>query len=223
MAGSATAAWAVLDEAQQAALRLGWEALRTGNIGVGAVVTDPEGRIVGSGRNRLADDEAPAGQLFGTSLAHAEINALATIRFRAHERELVLTTTLQPCLQCSAAIRMAPVTLVRVLGPDPLWDGCDDLTSLNPWVARRPPIPVERLPVGGVAAFSTLMARCSPFFAPAVGDALREAGEGPLLDLADRLRAGGEVEALAALPVEEALERLWPRLSRACAELGHRT
>lgn len=220
MAGGASAAWTLLDEAQQEALRLGWEAFRTGNIGVGAVVTDPGGRIVGSGRNRLADAEAPAGQVFGTSLAHAEINALATIPFRAHERELVLTTTLQPCLQCSAAIRMAPIALVRVLGPDPLWDGCDDLTSLTPWIARRPPVPVEWLPGGQVSAFSTLMARCSPFFAPAVDEALREAGEGPLLDLADRLRAGRELEVLGTLPVEEALERLWPRLSTACAELG---
>ena len=208
-----------MDEAQQAALHLGWEAFRTGNIGVGAVVTDPAERIVGSGRNRLADDEAPPGQVFGTSLAHAEINALATIRFRVHERELILTTTLQPCLQCSAAIRMAPIALVRVLGPDPLWDGCDDLTSLTPWVARRPPIPVEWLPQGEGAAFSTLMARCSPFLAPAVDEALREVGEGPLLDLADRLRAGGELEVLRDLQVEEALEHLWPRLSSAAAEL----
>ena len=220
MAGGASAAWAVLDEAQQAALRLGWEAFRTGNLGVGAVVTDPNGRVVGTGRNRLGDDEAPPGQVFGTSLAHAEINALATIRFRAHERELVLTTTLQPCLQCSAAIRMAPIALVRVLGPDPLWDGCGDLTSLAPWVARRPPVPVELLPRGEVARFATLMARCSPFFAPAVDEALREAGEGPLLDLADRLRADGEVDVLGALPVEQALERLWPRLSEVCARMG---
>ncbi len=81
MTGSAAARWATLDEAQQAALELGWEAFRTGNIGVGAIITDPGGRIVGRGRNRLADTSAPPGQVFGTSLAHAEINALANLPF----------------------------------------------------------------------------------------------------------------------------------------------
>lgn len=220
MAGGAAAAWAGLDEAAQGALRLGWEAFRTGNIGVGAVVTDLTGRVVSAGRNRLADAEAPAGQVFGSSVAHAEINALAGVGFRVHVRELVLTTTLQPCLQCSAAIRMAPIALVRVLGPDPLWDGCDDLTSLAPWVARRPPVPFEWTPGGEVAAFATLMARCSPFGVPAVDEALREAGEGPLLDLAERLRADGELDVLATTEVEDALERLWPRLAEASAALA---
>lgn len=220
MANGAAAAWAVLDEAQRGALRLGWEAFQTGNIGVGAVVTDVDGRLVSSGRNRLADGEAPTGQVFGTSLAHAEINALANIRFRAHQRELVLTTTLQPCLQCSAAIRMAPIALVRVLGADPLWDGCHDLTSTAPWVARRPPVAVEWPSGDEVAAFATLMARCSPLQVPAVDDALREAGEGPLLDLAGRLRSHGELDVLAAIPVEAALERLWPRLADVCAEMA---
>ncbi|CAA9260225.1 MAG: hypothetical protein AVDCRST_MAG20-2664 [uncultured Acidimicrobiales bacterium] len=215
MASGAAAAWAALDDAQQAALRLGWEAFQTGNIGVGAVVTGPEGQPVSSGRNRLADSDAPRGQVFGTSLAHAEINALANVPFRAYERELVLTTTLQPCLQCSAAIRMAPIALVRVLGPDPLWDGCENLTSLTPWVARRPPTPVEHAPWGELAAFATLMARCSPLSVPAVEEALRAVGEGPLLDLVDRLRTSDELTVLAATPVEVALERLWTRLAGA--------
>jgi len=202
------------------ALQLGWEAFQTGNIGVGAVVTGPDGQVVSTGRNRLADREAPAGQLFGTSVAHAEINALATVPFRVHARELILTTTLQPCLQCSAVIRMAPIALVRVLGADPLWDGCADLTSLNPWVARRNPIPVEGPIVDEVGRFATLMARCSPFLAPAVDQALRELGEGPLLDLVDRLRASGELEVLAELSVEAALERLWPELCAVRAAMG---
>lgn len=220
VASDAAAAWAALDDGQRRALRLGWEALQTGNIGVGAVVTRPDGTLVSSGRNRLADTDAPHGQVFGTSLAHAEINALADVRFRAHERELVLTTTLQPCLQCSAAIRMAPIALVRVLGPDPLWDGCDDLTSLTPWIARRPPVPVEQPQRDELAAFATLMARCSPLSVPAVEEALREAGEGPLLDLVDRLRTGDELAVLAATPIEAALERLWSRLTAASAAMA---
>ena len=111
--------WDALDEIWREAFRQAWEATVTGNIGVGAVVSDDTGRIVAASRNRVTDREAPIGELAGTTLAHAEMNALARLPFRA-PRTLVLTTTLQPCLQCAAAIRMGPIARVRVAGADPL-------------------------------------------------------------------------------------------------------
>jgi hypothetical protein len=64
------------------------------------------------------------------------------------------------------------------------------------------------------------MARCSPLAVPVVEEALRAAGEGPLLDLVDRLRASDEVAVLAAVPVEVALDRLWSRLAGAAAAMA---
>ena len=137
---TAADSWASLDHAWQEAFRQAWEALRGGNIAVGAVITAPDGTVVSASRNRVSDADGPAGQVFGSTIAHAEINALAHVPFRKHERILTLTTTLEPCLQCAAAIRMAPVASVRIAGADRLWDGCGDFTSLNPWVARRPQV-----------------------------------------------------------------------------------
>src|SRR5215218_458238 len=102
------ALWCELDDAWREAFRQAWEALRTGNIAVGACVSRMDGKIVAASRNRVCDTEGPPGETFGSSTAHAELNTLARLRFRA-PRDFVLTSTMQPCLQCHAAIRMAPI------------------------------------------------------------------------------------------------------------------
>jgi tRNA(Arg) A34 adenosine deaminase TadA len=76
------------------------------------------------------DDEGPPGEIFGSALAHAETNVLARSPFGSR-RDMVLTTTLQPCLQCAAAIRLGPVATVRFAGPDRYWDGCHDFGKLS--------------------------------------------------------------------------------------------
>jgi tRNA(Arg) A34 adenosine deaminase TadA len=203
--------WASLDDAWQTAFALAWEAVATGNIGVGAVVSDPSGRIVSASRNRVADSTAPAGEVAGSSLAHAEMNALATLRFRS-PRELTLTTTLQPCLQCSAAIRMSPVAAIRVAGADPLWDGCHDFTALAPWLGRREAVPIEGPRTDEVAVFGTLISRFGLGLIPAVDEALRAAGQGPINDLAAALETDGRLADLTRGSVADAFAQLWPDL-----------
>lgn len=128
--------WRDLDEPWLEAFRQAWEAFRTGNVPVGAVVSTPDGEIVYAARNRLTDSDGPPGEIFGSSLAHAEINVLARLPFRRY-RDLVLTTTLEPCLQCAGAIRLGPVSAVRFAGRDRYRDGCHDFARLSPREARR--------------------------------------------------------------------------------------
>jgi tRNA(Arg) A34 adenosine deaminase TadA len=137
-ASQATAAqvWADLDEPWREAFRQGWEALRTGNIPVGAVASSQDGTIVHAARNRVHDKDGPAGEIFGAALAHAEMNVLARLPFPS-QRNLVLSTTLQPCLQCAAAIRLGPIVTVRFAGPDRYWDGCHDFGRLSPREGQR--------------------------------------------------------------------------------------
>jgi tRNA(Arg) A34 adenosine deaminase TadA len=210
----AVAAWAGLDDVERLALVQAWEALRAGSIGVGAVVTAPDGTVVAASRNRCAEATAPPGEVCGSTVAHAEVNALARVPFRS-ERIFTLTTSLQPCLQCSAVIRQSAVARVRVIGPDPLWDGCHDLTSLNPWVARRAPVPVDGPRYDTVGAFASLLCWAGPWLIPAVVDALRAHGQGPLLDLAAEVTDDGTLAALLPGPVDAALAALWPRLAPA--------
>lgn len=213
-ASQATAAqvWADLDEPWREAFRQGWEALRTGNIPVGAVASSQDGTIVHAARNRVHDKDGPAGEIFGSALAHAEMNVLARLPFRS-KRNLVLSTTLQPCLQCAAAIRLGPIAAVRFAGADRYWDGCHDFARLSPREERRTQPPREGPRQDELGVFGALMSRMGVGLWPRYEEALRELGEGPSVDLARRLAADGELERLAAMEVSQALAYLWPRLT----------
>ena len=170
----------------------------------------PRLRSDSSARNRVNDGEGPPGEIFGSSLAHAETNVLARLPFRGR-RDLVLTTTLQPRLQCAGAIRLGPVATVRFAGPDRYWDGCHDFGRLSAREAHR----TQSARIGPrrdeLGTFATLISRCV-HLPPAYEEALRALGEGPMVDLVHELEGGGEVERLAAMDVIEGLGYLWPRL-----------
>ncbi len=210
----AGAAWAQLDRAWKLAFEGAWEAVRTGNIGVGAVATDPDGAVMAVGRNRVAETEPPLGQLAGTSLAHAEMNVLAQLPFRS-PKNLVLSTTLEPCLQCSAAIRLGPISQIRFAGRDPFWEGCADFTSLGPWLARREPVPREGPLPHRLGWFAVMLARFGPGLTPHVESARRQDGEGPLIDLANQLEHSGRWSKLLELDVAAFLVEVWDHLGEA--------
>src|SRR3954466_13784749 len=94
-----------LDPPMHRAFELAWESFCAGSLGIGAVVTRGS-ELLTTGRNRLAENDPGDDVLAGTSLAHAEMNALAKLRWGADPDGLQLWTTLQPCLQCLGAIRL---------------------------------------------------------------------------------------------------------------------
>ena len=199
--------WSSLDEAWRTAFDQAWEALRAGSIPVGACVSDPEGRIIHASRNRTTESTGPPGEVWGSGLAHAEINVVARVPFRSDE-PLVLTTTLEPCLQCAAAIRLAQIAIVRYAGADPYWGGCHDFTRLSEREARRPQ-PQRVGPRGdAVARFAQLIAYLGPLPNERYMSWMRDAGEGTIIDLAIRLHTAGEINRLAALEVGEAFALL---------------
>lgn len=203
--------WAGLDEPWQEAFGQAWEALRSGNIAVGACASTPDGEIVRSARNRVIDDQGPPGEIFGSALAHAEMNVLARLSFR-RTQDLVLTTTLEPCLQCAAAIRLGPIGTVRFAGPDRYWDGCHEFGKLSAREAQRPQ-PTRTGPRRDeLGTFATLISRFGPTLTPGFEKALRTLGEGPMIDLVREMEDRGEAQYLAAMEVSEALGYLWPRL-----------
>jgi tRNA(adenine34) deaminase len=212
--------WAGLDEPWRVAFGQAWEALRRGSIAVGACASAPGGQIVAAARNRVSESDGPPGEVFGSSLAHAETNVLARLPFR-HPRELVLTTTLQPCLQCAAAIRLGPVAVVRFAGADRYWEGCHDFGRLSAREAAR--TQPERIGPrrDELGVFASVISLLGPALTPRYEKALRGLGETPAVDLARELRAGGGVGRLAAMDVADAFAYLWPQLRELCpAVLG---
>ena len=132
-----------------------WESFVAGSLGIGAVITDASGAIVSAGRNRITESTGPAGHLFGGRLAHAEMDALAGLP-GDNEPDLVLWTTLEPCLLCAGGIVLCEIRDVRYAASDPLWFGAERLSDLNEFLASRWP---ERTgPVdGALATFGALL------------------------------------------------------------------
>ncbi len=124
----------------QRALESAVAAMAAGSLGIGAAIARPDGKVVARGRNRLHEHEPGDDAIAGSSLAHAEINALSKLRFRGHEDDdLTLHTTLQPCLQCLGAIRLAPIRQVVILAPDPLWLGVEQVRTLTGFIGAKWP------------------------------------------------------------------------------------
>ena len=143
----------------------------------------------------------------------------AALPFRRH-RDLVLTTTLQPCLQCAGAIRLGPIGTVRFAGRDRYWDGYHDFGKLSAREAQRTqPARIGPRP-DELGTFATLISRFGPTLTYRFEQALRTLGEGPMIDLVHALEDGGEAERLAAMEVDEALGYLWPRLRELSEVMG---
>lgn len=113
-----------LSEPWREVLLLGWEAYDAGTIPVGAVVADDAGTIVSRGRNRIFDGPH-VGQLSGSRLAHAEVNALAQLPVDGTLEHLALYSLLEPCHLCLGAAYSTRVGAVRYAAPDP-WGGAAD-------------------------------------------------------------------------------------------------
>ena len=105
--GSLTATWMELALAEAEA------ALATADVPVGAVVVDPSGVVIGTGRNAREARQDPT--------AHAELLALRSAAAALGTWRLAdctLVVTLEPCAMCAGALVLARVSRL-VLGA---WD-----------------------------------------------------------------------------------------------------
>ena len=205
--------WLALEEPWQAALTLAWEAYVGGNIGVGAVLTDPRGRVVAVGRNRVADNEAPPGRLRSTSIAHAELDVLGQLIPGDYQHH-TLWTTLESCPLCSMAIVMSNVGSVMFAARDRLWEGISRLTELNEFIANR--WPVRRGPLGGpVSVFAELLPLLWFLERKPSGTVIQkyQAQHPRLLALAENLSGDARFTELKAHPLDVALNQLWAELA----------
>jgi len=94
-------------EAMRAALAEARAALETGDVPVGAVVLDAQGRVIARGRNARERDSDPT--------AHAEVVALREAGRASGDWQLsgcTLVVTLEPCTLCAGAILAARIDRV---------------------------------------------------------------------------------------------------------------
>jgi len=200
-----------IDEYWFAAFTLAWEAFQERSIPVGAVLVDGVGTIIGQGRNRMSGTAAPAGQIAGSRIAHAEINALAQLPPGGHG-DHILYTTLEPCFLCTMALRFSHLGTVRYAAPDATWYGVDQLPQINHHVARR--WTRRDGPLGGWwQEFSLLLMHISAIERDVPGVLGTTQAQPATVDLARRL-AAGPADRLRKASLYEAAGELRPQLYR---------
>ena len=125
-----------LGAAWDRALELAWESFRAGTTPVGAVVVNGAGVIVAEGRGRRYEAAGPPGQLAGSDIAHAEVNALAQLTAGHRHDDHVLLTSLEPCGMCHGAAIQAGLGALWYAGADP-YGGTGSLNFGTPQSERR--------------------------------------------------------------------------------------
>ena len=107
------------------ALALAREAAEHGEVPVGAVVVDTEGRVISSGRNRREET--------GDATAHAELEAIREACRALGDWRLegcALYVTLEPCPMCAGAIINARVPVVVYGAREKLSGSCGSVIDL---------------------------------------------------------------------------------------------
>jgi len=108
------------DKAMAEALELAGQAALAGEVPVAAVITGPDGEILGTGANRVERDKDPT--------AHAEILVIRDVAARlgsARLSECDIWVTLEPCPMCAGAISQARLRRLYYAAEDPKSGGVD--------------------------------------------------------------------------------------------------
>lgn len=108
---------------------LAWEAFCKGCTPVGAIIVDKNNRVVA--KNRNGD-----GTIFHKRISHAEMNVLSNISSFTNIDDLVLYTSLEPCVMCFSAIYVQKIKRLCYGTRDPHAGGTF-LYKCNPYFSIR--------------------------------------------------------------------------------------
>jgi len=113
-------------ERMQRAFEEAQQAFSLGEVPVGAVLIDAEGRILAQDGNRTVSTADPT--------AHAEIRVLRRAARMLGNYRLLNTTlyvTIEPCVMCMGALIHARVRQIVYGAPDPRWGACGSLYDFS--------------------------------------------------------------------------------------------
>ena len=210
-------AFAALEPPWRAAFDCAWTSAQNGSVPVGAVVTDAGGGVVSIGRAQSMEGTGHVGVLFNTTIAHAEINAIAALPPKGYP-DHTIWVTLEPCLQCIGAIVVARIGAVRFAGGDALWAGIDQLPSMNAFVASRwPERSGPRDDQFGVLGQLLPLVFYRRRYPDGASITIHRQQAPAVAALADELVSSGEYELLLQRALTDTLDALWPRLSSCLA------
>ena len=109
----------------EAALALAQEAAEAGDVPVGCVIVDSEGKIIGRGRNRRVEQ--------ADATAHAEVEAIRQACAHIGDWRLsdcTMYVTLEPCPMCTGAIINARIPRLVFGAREPVSGSCGSVIDL---------------------------------------------------------------------------------------------
>ena len=109
----------------EAALALAQEAAEAGDVPVGCVIVDSEGKIIGRGRNRRVES--------ADATAHAEVEAIRQACAHIGDWRLsdcTMYVTLEPCPMCTGAIINARIPRLVFGAREPVSGSCGSVIDL---------------------------------------------------------------------------------------------
>ncbi|TME31509.1 MAG: nucleoside deaminase [Chloroflexi bacterium] len=187
-----------------------WAAYVAGTVPVGAVLVDVNGAIVSRGRNRIFDN-AVAGHIGGSRLAHAEVNALLGLTGSSLDpRALALYTTTEPCPLCIGAVVMANVREIRYAAREP-YAGSITVLDATSYIRSKK---IRVIPPEDPDAEAVSIAMGNEFHLRGNGPRVAELVAGSLairpdaVALADRLHAAGRWAVLRRMSAREGIADL---------------
>lgn len=107
--------WIDISKAWQAAFKEGWKSFRNGSIPIGAAITDENGNIIYTGRNRTS--EVTDGN---HRIAHAETDCLLKLDTGKYPnvKKYTIYACMEPCPMCMGTIVMSNFIKIRVAAKD---------------------------------------------------------------------------------------------------------
>lgn len=113
------------EEQMKKALALAYEAAEAGEVPVGCIITDTDGKIIGRGRNRRIEKH--------DATAHAEVEAIREACEKLGDWRLsgcTMYVTLEPCPMCTGAIINSRIPTVVFGARDAETGSCGSVIDL---------------------------------------------------------------------------------------------
>lgn len=126
------AMWNGLSDVLKISFEEAWTAFKDGNIPIGAVVCDEDGKIIIRDHNRTAEP----GHV-NSKIAHAEMNAIRRIDTSVYNiKTVTLYTTMEPCPMCMGTAVMSNIKHLRYVSGDP-YCGAVHLKEEDPYISGQ--------------------------------------------------------------------------------------
>jgi len=136
--------WADVPPLWQGCFELAWEAHLEGSNPIAALIADPHGQVVATGKSAVRTPVTGV-VVSHNEIAHAEINALLGLDNRVHGKALAATYTLyvslEPCPVCFSAFYMSDIETLCYAARD-RYGGSTNLLETTPYLSRKKPVVV---------------------------------------------------------------------------------